>query len=74
VKGAHEQVRAIYMGTAQENRIKVRLLPDKKERTLPIRPPLQKLDRLKDNQAIVLLMDDEGYVVEIATPEVVPSP
>lgn len=74
VKGAHEQMRAFYMGTAPENRIKVRLLPDRGERTLPIRPPLQKLDRLKDNQAIVLLMDDEGYVVEIATPEVVPSP
>jgi len=74
IKGAHEQVRAIYVGTAPENRIKVTLPPDKEERILPIRPPLEKLDRLKDNQAVVLLMDDEGYVVEIATPEVLPSP
>jgi len=74
VKGAHEQVRAVYMGTAPENRIKVTLPPDKEERILPIRPPLQKLDRLKDNEAVVLLMDDEGYVVEIATPDVAPGP
>ncbi|HKN86462.1 MAG TPA: hypothetical protein VJV04_06365 [Nitrospiraceae bacterium] len=74
VKGAHEQVRAVYLGTASENGIKVTLPPDKEERILPIRPPLQKLDRLKDNEAVVLLMDDEGYVVEIATPDVAPSP
>ena len=47
---------------------------DTEERLLPIRPPLQKLDRLKDIQAVVLLMDDEGYVVEIATPDVLPAP
>lgn len=74
VKGAHEQVRAVYRGTAPENRIKVTLPPDREERIFPIRPPLQKLDRLKDNQGVVLLVDDEGYVVEIATPDIVPPP
>jgi len=72
VKGAHRQVQAIYKGTAKDNQIKVALMPEQKEETLPIRPPLQKLDRLKENQGVTLLMDDQGYVVEIATPDVQP--
>jgi hypothetical protein len=37
---------------------------------VPIRPPLPKLDRLQPNQEVVLLVDDEGYVVEIGTTDV----
>ncbi|MDQ6735429.1 MAG: hypothetical protein M3Z35_15150 [Nitrospirota bacterium] len=74
IKGAHEQVRAVYMGTVQVDRIKVALIPEKTEKVLPIRQPLPRLDHLKDNEAVILLMDDEGYVVEIATSNVLPTP
>lgn len=72
VKGAHKQVQAIYKGPAKHDQIKVALPPGEQEEILPIRAPLQKLDRLQENQGVTLLMDDEGYVVEIATPDVLP--
>lgn len=71
IKGAHEQVRAIYQGKGGGDRLKI--AEQGKEREVPFRPPLEKLDRLKPGQDIVLLMDDQGYVLEIATPEVVPT-
>lgn len=70
IKGAHEQVRATFKGTGGDSTLKI--AEQGKEREVPFRPPLEKLDRLKPGQDVVLLMDDQGYVLEIATPEVTP--
>ena len=71
IKGAHEQVRATFKGQGGEGKLKI--AESGKEREVPFRPPLEKLDRLKPGQDVVLLMDDQGYVLEIATPEVTPA-
>jgi hypothetical protein len=80
VKGAHNQVEAVFQGAEQpsasgpaggEGRLKI--LEKGQEREVPFRPPLKKLDRLQAGQDVVLLMDDQGYVLEIATPEISPS-
>ena len=71
IKGAHEQVRATFKGQGGEGKLKI--AEAGKEREVPFRPPLEKLDRLKPGQDVVLLMDDQGYVLEIATPEVAPA-
>jgi len=71
IKGAHEQVRATFKGTGGDGTLKI--AEQGKEREVPFRPPLEKLDRLKPGQDVVLLMDDQGYVLEIATPEVTPG-
>lgn len=79
IKGAHQQLRATYQGAQQpsadgpvggEGRLKI--IEQGQEREVPYRPPLGKLDRLQAGQDVVLLMDDEGYVLEIATPELSP--
>ena len=70
IKGAHEQVRATFKGTGGDGTLKI--AEQGKEREVPFRPPLEKLDRLKPGQDVVLLMDDQGFVLEIATPEVTP--
>jgi len=70
IKGAHEQVRATFKGRGGDSTLKI--AEQGKEREVPFRPPLEKLDRLKPGQDVVLLMDDQGYVLEIATPEVTP--
>jgi hypothetical protein len=70
VKGAHAQVRARFKGKT-ETGMKV-AVEKQGERDMPIRPPLQKLDRLQPDQDVVLLVDEEGYVVEIATPDLPP--
>ena len=70
LRGAHERVRAVYKGRTEQS-MKV-AIGKEGEREMPIRPPLQKLDWLQPNQEIVLLVDDEGYVIEIATPDVPP--
>jgi hypothetical protein len=70
IKGAHEQLRATFKGKAGHDAL--RIAEQGKEREVPFRPPLQKLDNLKPGQDVVLLMDDQGYVMEIATPEVTP--
>ena len=71
IKGAHEQVRATFKGKGGEDTLKI--AEQGKEREVPFRPPLQKLDRLKPGQDVVLLMDEQGYVLEIATPDVTPA-
>ena len=71
IKGAHEQVKAIFKGQGGEGRL--RIAEAGNEREVPFRPPLEKLDRLKPGQDVVLLMDEQGYVLEIATPEVPPA-
>ena len=71
IKGAHEQVRATFKGTGADSTL--RIAEQGKEREVPFRPPLEKLDRLKPGQDVVLLMDDKGYVLEIATPDVLPD-
>jgi hypothetical protein len=67
LKGAHEKVRAVFQGTGEGDQIKIS--EEGRERQVPVRPPLPKLEQLTQGQHIVLLMDDEGYVLEIATPE-----
>lgn len=71
IKGAHEQVKGIFKGQGGEGMLKIDEAGN--EREVPFRPPLEKLDRLKPGQDVVLLMDDQGYVLEIATPEVTPA-
>lgn len=71
IKGAHEQLRAVFQGTGEKGRIKI--TEQGRERELPVRPPLEKVEQLKPGQDVVLLMDDQGYVMEIATPDVIPT-
>lgn len=71
LKGAHEQVRAVYQGAGDKGHIKIETGAEG-VREVPFRPPLPKIDQLKPGQDVVLLMDDDGYVLEIASPEVVP--
>ena len=71
IKGAHEQVRATFKGKGGHDTLKI--AEQGKDREVPYRPPLEKLDRLKPGQDVVLLMDDQGYVLEVATPEVIPN-
>lgn len=77
IKGAHEQLRAVFQGAEQptasgpaggEGRLKI--LDQGQERELKFHPPLPKLEHLQKGQDVVLLMDDQGYVLEIATPDV----
>lgn len=71
IKGAHAQLKAVYLGQAGENRMKI--ADAGQERELPFRAPLRKLDRLKPGQEVVLLMDDAGYVMEVSTPDLSPA-
>jgi len=71
IKGAHTQLRAVYQGTAGEDRMKI--TEDGQVREVPFRAPLRKLDRLQAGQEVVLLMDDAGYVMEISTPDLMPT-
>ena len=71
IKGAHAQRRAVYQGRTGEDRMKI--TEDGKPREVPFRAPLRKLDRLHPGQEVVLLMDEAGYVMEVSTPEVVPT-
>jgi hypothetical protein len=71
IKGAHRQLRAVFQGSAGDGQLKIS--EDGKERQLPYRSPLAKLDQVKKGQQIVLLLDDQGYVLEIASPEIPPS-
>jgi hypothetical protein len=72
IKGAHAQLKAVYQGKAGEDRMKI--TEDGKPREVPFRAPLRKLDRLHTGQEVVLLMDDAGYVMEISTPDLMPTP
>ena len=71
IKGAHTQLQTVYQGKAGKDRI---IITDGgKPREVPFRAPLAKLDRLHPGQEVVLLMDDAGYVMEVSTPDVVPT-
>jgi hypothetical protein len=70
IKGAHEQLKAVYLGKAGEDRMKI--AAEGHTRKVPFRAPLRKLDRLKLGQEVVLLMDDAGYVMEVSTPDLMP--
>jgi hypothetical protein len=71
IKGAHTQLRAVYQGTAGEDRM---MITDQgQEREVPFRAPLRKLERLQPGQEVVLLMDDAGYVMEVSTPDLMPT-
>ncbi|MGE0644475.1 MAG: hypothetical protein AB7P24_12475 [Nitrospira sp.] len=77
IKGAHRQMRAIFKGVESpsdggEGRLKI--VQRGREQQVPFHPPLDKLDQLKSGQDVVLLMDDQGYVLEIATPNIAPNP
>ena len=72
IKGAHAQLKAVYQGKAGEDRMKI--TEDGKPREVPFRAPLPKLERLHTGQEVVLLMDDAGYVMEISTPDLTPTP
>ena len=71
IKGAHTQLQTVYQGKAGKDRI---IITDGgKPREVPFRAPLAKLDRLHPGQEVVLLMDDAGYVMEVSTPDLVPT-
>lgn len=76
IKGAHRQVRAVFKGTessGDDGEGQLKIVQQGREQYVPYRRPLDKLDRLQAGQDVVLLMDDQGYVLEIATPEVAPT-
>ena len=80
IKGAHQQVRAVFQGAEQPSRSgpvggegRLKISEQSRERVVPFRPPLTKVERLQPGQDVVLLMDDQGYVLEIATPDVAPG-
>lgn len=71
IKGAHAQLQAIYQGTTGDDRITIS--EQGQDREVPFRAPLRKLDRLQPGQDVVLLMDDAGYVMEVSTPDLMPT-
>ncbi len=68
IKGAHHQRSVVFQGITSDGRLNVS--EEGREQVVPYRPPLPKLNRLRAEQEVVLLMDDQGYVFEIATPDV----
>lgn len=70
IKGAHTQLPAVYQGHADDRM----MITDKgHKREVPFRAPLRKLDRLQPGDEVVLLMDDAGYVMEVSTPDLMPT-
>lgn len=70
IKGAHTQLPAVYQGHADDRM----MITDKgHKREVPFRAPLRKLDRLQPGDKVVLLMDDAGYVMEVSTPDLMPT-
>ena len=66
--GINRQVQAVYKtSTNGTDRITAVVLPEGKEQVLRFRPPLPILRELKENQRVVLLMDEENYIVDIST-------
>ncbi|MDQ6732579.1 MAG: hypothetical protein M3Z35_00460 [Nitrospirota bacterium] len=66
--GVNQRVKALYKKTKPgTHEITVVIPPDDKEQVLAFRPPLAILQELKANQPVVLLLDKEHYVVDIAT-------
>lgn len=80
IKGAHRQMRAVFQGAEKPSadgpaggQGRLKIVQHGQEQELPYRPPLPKLNQLQAGQDVVLLMDEQGYVLEIATPDVAPS-
>lgn len=71
IKGAHAQRRVVFQGLGGEGRMKI--TEQGQEQEVPFRAPLRKLDRLTPGQEVVLLMDDAGYVMEVSTPDLMPT-
>lgn len=71
IKGAHVQLAAVYQGQTGDDRMRITDQGHKRE--VPFRAPLRKLDRLQPGQEVVLLLDEAGYVMEISTPDHMPS-
>lgn len=70
IKGAHTQLRALFQGKTADRML---ITEQGHEREVPFRSPLRKLDRLQPGQEVVLLMDDAGYVMEVSTPDLMPT-
>ena len=76
IKGAHRQMRVVFNGVEVPSAGEdgwLKIVQEGREQKLPYRRPLDKLDRLQVGQDVVLLIDNHGYVLEIATPEVAPT-
>ena len=70
IKGAHTQLPAVYQGHAGD----LMMITDQgHKREVPFRAPLRKLDRLQAGDEVVLLMDDAGYIMEVSTPDLMPT-
>jgi hypothetical protein len=69
--GAHEQVRGVFKGTDHNGHLTI--IEKGRDREMPIRPPLKKLEHLHPGQEVVLLTDDQGYVLDIASPALPPD-
>jgi hypothetical protein len=76
IKGAHRRIEAVFQSahppatdgqSGGEGRLTI--IEQDREREMPYRPPLAKLDQVRRGQDIVLLIDDQGYVIEIASPD-----
>ena len=70
IKGAHAQLPAVYQGHAGD---RMMITDQGQTREVPFRAPLRKLDRLQPGHEVVLLMDDAGYVMEVSTPDLMPT-
>lgn len=69
--GAHEQHRAIFQQVEPSGHLRV--MEEGHIRDFPVRPPLPTVDPLQRGQEIVLLTDNDGYVLEIATAPIDPD-
>lgn len=69
-KGAHRRVEGTLVERIGPTHLKVRLSDGGKEQIFSARTEVDKLDRLKASDQVVLLVEAEDRVIEIATSEV----
>lgn len=68
LKGAHERIAGTIVGRLQADRIKIRT-DGGREEGYEVRPAVQpKLAQLGEGQTVILLVDDERKVVDVAVP------